>query len=487
MTINTSVSYTIPLSAITDIDTGNIRTEFDSDSIKQLAASIKANGLLSPLIVRTGDNGERLLVAGHRRYRALQRLVASGDLKPDEPITCYVNDGNLADATVTMLVENLQREDISPADEARGYLRLVSEFGYKPKDLATAVGQSVAHINGRLTLVTLPDDLQVCLGRTIPIETGLKIARVEDEKVRKSLAKQAVKGTLSSWATDHALRDQDEAKDQQKITTWAERNMLTLHQSRADSPATDFEVWTVDRTLQVTDLAKAEIKKGEVLCLTYRGTSVSVYRKFTKAELADAQAKIEARKAAANANTDDDDLPYSEWYDRMDAHDVKVTEYQQEFGKLLVALVNVLPSKTLGKIVMEQQADMVFNGRTISYANPYSLCAVLDLDTTDRRPQDVMREYATTTDRALRVNVLGNYFGHSFGSPTLTEALAAEVERVGLVDPGSFDEPEPWQDSDGVWHINEAMPEDEADEADEAEIDDENIDIEMADVNEDAA
>ena len=468
-TLTTRQAYDIQLSAITDIDTGNIRTEFDDDSIKGLAASIKANGLLSPLVVRLHLDPENeandiyMLVAGHRRYRALHQLVRSGDLTLESIVPCYVqDDASLDAATITMLVENLQREDISPIDEARGYLRLVSEFKYKTKDLAAAVGQSVAHINARLALVTLPVDLQACVGKTVSLETAAKIAKIEDEAARKKLAKQAVQGTLTSWAPDHALRDQDDAKAKAKLVAFAERNMLTIHPSRHESPAADTNLWGNDGTYDAAELAKLTLPKGAVLAFTYRGTEVAVYRKYTKAELAAREAARQERTVVEPA--DEGDNIVAAYWAREDAHFELVAAFNIERQDLLVELFNNMPSKQLGKIILEQQAYLVMNASSISFHHPLALCETLGIAREDVTPSDTLREYASTSvETALRINGLWTAIIRSESSPTFTQLLAAEMERVGLVDPGEFTEPEPWQDEQGNWHINEPEPEVEPD------------------------
>lgn len=470
MTTLTKDNYLVPLSAITDENSGNIRTEFDDDSIKGLAASIRAVGLLSPLTVRVDPEqpGIHIITAGHRRYRALQLLVKAGDIVADEPIAVHIEDEpTLAAATVTMLVENLQREDISPLDEARGYLRLVSEFGYKTKDLAAAVGQSVAHINTRLSLVTLPVDLQACVGKTVTIETATKLARIEDEKVRTKLSKQAVKGTLSTWAADHALTEQDDLKANAKIKAWAEKNMLIIYPRRNESPASDFQAWYEDARFTHTELGKATIPKGAVLCFDYRGTTVYVYRKWTKAELAAREAQRVERTVVDN---DDDPQVMRDYWDREDAHAAAMDVYHEERARALVHLCGSVPFKTIGKIVLEQLVGLVVNFQSQSFNHPMALCGALGLSLDDHTPRSALAEYiGGSTETALRVAALQNLLTYPELSKTATELVTLELEQAGLTHPGEFTEPEPWQDADGVWHVNEEQPVDEPDEAEAAD------------------
>lgn len=470
----TRTRYDIALANLVE-DDSNIRTSHDPESIARLAASIKGDGLLNQLIVRPGENDTFIIVAGHRRFRALQLLVKSGDLSIDDLIPCDVQLDNVGDAIVTMLVENLQREDISPMDEAHGYLRLTTEFGYKPKELAAAVGQSQAHINSRLALVILPDDLKPLVGSKVSIEQAGKIARIEDPKKRASLAKQAVKGTLTSYGPDHALREQEDAKTKAKILSWAERNMVTIHPSVGESPAVDRKVWMNDATLGAAELAKHTIKKGEIFVLNYTGTVVHVYRKWTKQELAD----LAAKKPIATPKADtpaEERTPLDDWMDQHDEHADKVEAYDTARSELAVNLVLGLPAKTVAKIILEQQLSLVMNNGYSSFRSPYALAELLNQGIENITAEQALRDYiGGSSDKALRVAVLGNWLTKA-DSPSLNEQLDAAATAAGLVNPGEFDVPEPWEDDEGMWHLD-GIPADpteqevygEASEADPAE------------------
>lgn len=463
--------YDIPLSALVE-DDSNIRSEYSPESIAQLAASIKGDGLLTNLIVRPGEDDTYIIVAGHRRYRALLLLAKSGDLSVDDTIPCDLQGDSVGDAIVTMLVENLQREDIAPMDEAHGYLRLTTEFGYKPKELSAAIGQSIAHINARLALVILPDDMKAVIGKSVSLEQAGKIARIEDPKKRASLAKQAVKGTLTSYGPDHALREQEEAKAKAKILTWGERNLVTIHTTIADSPvAKDRMGWNNALTMTPAELAKYKVQKGDVLVLNYTGTVVHVYRKLTKAELAERTNKT-AKPAPAASSDLPERTPLDDWEDLFDAHEAKLLEYTDALDQVLVSLVMGLPAKTIGKIILEQQIACVMNNGYMSFRNPFALLDLLNQSAEDNTPDGTLRDYVDgSSDKALRVAVLGNWLTKA-ASPTLSEQLTAAAHSAGLVDPGSFDVPEPWLDDNDVWHLD-GHPDDvdsgEASEADPAE------------------
>jgi ParB family chromosome partitioning protein len=128
------------------------RREFDPTALAELEASIRANGLLQPISVRRkGDSYE--LIAGERRLRAVRNL----DWKD---VPAVVRDFDDQTLLVLALVENLQRADLNPIEEARGYQRLLGEFSLTHQEIADAVGKDRSTITNLLRVLTLPDHVQ---------------------------------------------------------------------------------------------------------------------------------------------------------------------------------------------------------------------------------------------------------------------------------------------------------------------------------------
>ena len=128
------------------------RREFDPTALAELEASIKGNGLLQPITVRRkGDSYE--LIAGERRLRAVRNL----DWKE---VPAVVRDFDDQTMLVLALVENLQRADLNPIEEARGYQRLLGEFSLTHQEVADAVGKDRSTITNLLRVLTLPDHVQ---------------------------------------------------------------------------------------------------------------------------------------------------------------------------------------------------------------------------------------------------------------------------------------------------------------------------------------
>ncbi len=139
----------IPL-ALIEVGTLQPRGRFDEAALEELAASIREKGLLQPIVVRPKGDGYEL-VAGERRFRAAQRAGLS-------EIPAIVRELDDQAALEAALIENLQREDLSPVEEARGYARL-AEMGLSHQEIAERVGKSRAAVTNALRLLQLPEEV----------------------------------------------------------------------------------------------------------------------------------------------------------------------------------------------------------------------------------------------------------------------------------------------------------------------------------------
>ena len=131
----------------------NPRRTFDPTDLDELATSLRAHGFLSPIVVRkTGEEGSYEIVAGERRWRAAQRA----ELR-EVPVLVREVDDRLA--LELAIVENVQRSDLNPIDEARGYEQLI-ERGYTQAELSDIIGKSRSHVANTVRLMRLPDELR---------------------------------------------------------------------------------------------------------------------------------------------------------------------------------------------------------------------------------------------------------------------------------------------------------------------------------------
>lgn len=138
--------------------TGNVRLRFDEDDLKGLSDSIKAHGILNPLIVRPGEEGGYALVAGERRLRA-------ATLAGLTEVPTIVWDLDEPTAQKVQLLENLQRRDLDPLEEAYGFDALIQNHGMQAKELAKQLGISESLISNRRRLLKLPGDAKVEISR----------------------------------------------------------------------------------------------------------------------------------------------------------------------------------------------------------------------------------------------------------------------------------------------------------------------------------
>ena len=129
------------------------RTKMDAESLNELAASIKVQGLMQPILVRPADGDRYEIIAGERRWRAAQ--IAGLDEVP-----VVVRDVPDQAALAMALIENIQREDLNPLEEAQGVQRLVAEFSLTHQEAADAIGRSRAATTNLLRLLNLPQSVQ---------------------------------------------------------------------------------------------------------------------------------------------------------------------------------------------------------------------------------------------------------------------------------------------------------------------------------------
>lgn len=144
---------TLPVDAIAP-NPDQPRRSFDEAALDELAASIRERGILQPLIVRPRPSGDATheIVAGERRWRAAQRAQLH-----DVPV--IVSDLDDTEALEIAIVENIQRADLSPVEEARGYRQLIDRFGHTQEQLARSLGKSRSHIANLMRLLGLPDEV----------------------------------------------------------------------------------------------------------------------------------------------------------------------------------------------------------------------------------------------------------------------------------------------------------------------------------------
>lgn len=165
-----------------DVDPDQPRRVFSEDSLKDLSESIKAHGVLNPILVRLGAGGSYRLVAGERRFRASK-------LAGLESIPAVIDSGDTESSNVLakQLVENIQREDLSSMEKALAIGQLRDQFSISIREIATQLGISKSSVQRSLEVLSLPEDLQQALISGAAESKILLIAEVEDKKKRQEL------------------------------------------------------------------------------------------------------------------------------------------------------------------------------------------------------------------------------------------------------------------------------------------------------------
>jgi ParB family chromosome partitioning protein len=176
------------------------RTRFDDASLKELARSIASHGVLQPVVVRPMPTGGYQLIVGERRLRAV-RLAGL------EKIPAIIREAGEADSLELALVENLQREDLNPIDEARGYEALMEVGGLGQAELAEHVGKDRSTVANALRLLELPLDVQEMLsGGSLTGGHGRALLGAATAEERSRLAAKAVERGLSVREVEALVR-----------------------------------------------------------------------------------------------------------------------------------------------------------------------------------------------------------------------------------------------------------------------------------------
>jgi ParB family transcriptional regulator, chromosome partitioning protein len=197
----------VPSADLAQIPVGSIRPNarqprrrVDAEGVAGLAESVRAQGVIQPIVVRPDGEGGYELVAGERRWRAAK---AAG--LPTVP--ALVRETDDRDSLLLALVENVAREDLSPVEEARAYAVLQDEFTLSLGDIAERVGRSKPSVSNRLRLLDLPDDVLALVERGALSEGHARaVLAVPDHDGRRRLARRIVQQGLSVRAAERAAR-----------------------------------------------------------------------------------------------------------------------------------------------------------------------------------------------------------------------------------------------------------------------------------------
>lgn len=178
------------------------RQRFGKRALEELAASIKSRGILQPILVRRKADGEYRIIAGERRWRAAQRAGLT-------EVPVVVKEISADEAFEVALIENIQREDLSPIEEAQAYQRLITEHGMTQEDLASRVGKDRSTIANSLRLLKLPNPVKGALiSGDISVGHAKVLLGLEDDATIESVAAQVSAKGLSVRETEKLVQRQ---------------------------------------------------------------------------------------------------------------------------------------------------------------------------------------------------------------------------------------------------------------------------------------
>ena len=166
------------------------RKTFDEDKLNELAASIEEHGLIQPLVLRKAEKGYEI-VAGERRWRAARKIGI-------REIPCIVRELTDEENMLLAIIENMQREDLNPIEEAEGIRQMIETYGLTQEEVSKSVGKSRPYIANSLRLLRLPETVRKYI-EDGSLSTGhaKAIAAVSDEKKQIELAEVAIRDGLS--------------------------------------------------------------------------------------------------------------------------------------------------------------------------------------------------------------------------------------------------------------------------------------------------
>jgi ParB family chromosome partitioning protein len=226
------------------------RVTFIQETIDELAASIREHGVLQPVLVRPLGPGQFQLVAGERRWRASQ--VAGL-----RTIPAMIEEIDDETALEIAIIENLQREDLSPLDEATMYDKMIREHGYSIRKLAEKLGKDKGYLENRLRLADAPPEVRELVSlRKDTLSHAYELLKIADPKKRRRLAEQVARGELSLVK----LRERVEGRRTRAVVEPLEEEPAKPAQSAPTSDESD--TWTGARSgAPITDESLVSAKR----------------------------------------------------------------------------------------------------------------------------------------------------------------------------------------------------------------------------------
>lgn len=200
------------------------RKNFDDESISALADSIKQHGILQPLLVRPYRSSYQI-VAGERRWRAARMLGLS-------EVPVQIRELSDAETMQIALIENLQRENLNPIEEAKGYSELIESYDMTQEEVAKTVGRSRSAVSNSMRLLSLPDEiLEMLENGDISVGHGKALLSFEDEEKMLEAARKAADGKLNVRSLEKMANEEavEKTVSNKQIDNYFKEMEISLH------------------------------------------------------------------------------------------------------------------------------------------------------------------------------------------------------------------------------------------------------------------
>ncbi len=211
------------------------RKVFDKEKLQALADSISEHGLIQPVLVKKTDNGMHIIIAGERRWRAAKLAGLT-------EIPCILGEYSEREIMELALIENLQREDLNPIEEAEGYRRLMEVFALTQEEVAKRVGKSRSAVANSVRLVNLSDKLKAMVSSgELSQGHARALLPLEKEADRLALAEKIIKEDLNVRQVENAVSAILKAKGEKPVRKPADKNIENYFKNLAEDLSSRLE------------------------------------------------------------------------------------------------------------------------------------------------------------------------------------------------------------------------------------------------------
>ena len=197
------------------------RKTFNEDKIEELAASIKEHGIIQPIVVRKHKNGYEI-VAGERRWRAARKAELT-------QVPCLIRELDDEQNMLIAIIENMQREDLNPIEEAEGLRQMTDTFGMTQEQVSKSVGKSRPYITNSMRLLKLPDYIKDSIAEgQLSAGHGRTLITITNEDERKALWEKVISEGLSVRETEKLASQEQKPKKRKPATKRKDANIARV-------------------------------------------------------------------------------------------------------------------------------------------------------------------------------------------------------------------------------------------------------------------